>query len=172
MVESRRYNKIPGLSPVPGLGSPLGCFLISLSRRLIPPRLSDEHSTQTPNPGKLVAMNLRKLAGTNTPGGGTVLLICFVPLSAQKQKPWYTGLHVRPPAETIRYEALTHHCWGEASSSTQDHAVGVQLHEPIETATVNVCAEVIESRFYDTLILHAQGFSRWGLIVLKSRSLG
>ena len=44
MVESRRYNKIPGSSPLPG--SLLGCFLISLSRCFVPPRLSDEHSTQ------------------------------------------------------------------------------------------------------------------------------
>ena len=43
MVESRRCNKIPGFSPL--LGSPLGCYLISLSRRFIPRRLSDEHSS-------------------------------------------------------------------------------------------------------------------------------
>ena len=43
VVESRRYNKIPGFSPV--LGTPLGCFRISLPRSFIPPRLSDEHST-------------------------------------------------------------------------------------------------------------------------------
>ena len=35
--------KIPGFSPL--LGSLLGCFIISLSRRFIPPRLSDEHSS-------------------------------------------------------------------------------------------------------------------------------
>ena len=33
---------IPGFLPL--LGSPQGCFPISLYRRLIPPRLSDEHS--------------------------------------------------------------------------------------------------------------------------------
>ena len=54
----RRYEnnlaEIPVVVQIPGfccstgtpplLGSPLGCFLISLSRRFIPPRLSDEHS--------------------------------------------------------------------------------------------------------------------------------
>ena len=44
MVESQCYNKISVLLPV--LGSPLGCFLIYLSRLFIPPRLSDEHSTR------------------------------------------------------------------------------------------------------------------------------
>ena len=33
-----------GIPPL--LGSPLGCFLISLSRRFVPPRLSDEHRTR------------------------------------------------------------------------------------------------------------------------------
>ena len=41
MVEPRRDNKISGFSPL--LIFPLGCCLISLSRRFIPPRLSDEH---------------------------------------------------------------------------------------------------------------------------------
>ena len=41
--KSRRYNKIPGFSPV--LGSALGCFLVSFSRCFVPPRLSDEHNT-------------------------------------------------------------------------------------------------------------------------------
>ena len=38
----KRLQENPGLSPL--LGSPLGCFLIYLSRRFIPPRLSEEHS--------------------------------------------------------------------------------------------------------------------------------
>ena len=40
--------KIPGFCCSAGipplLGSPLGCFLVSLSRRFIPPRLSHDHS--------------------------------------------------------------------------------------------------------------------------------
>ena len=48
MVESRRYNKIPGFSLL--LGSPLGCFIISLSRLFIAPRLSAEQSTRAPGP--------------------------------------------------------------------------------------------------------------------------
>ena len=43
MVESRRYNKIPGFSPL--LGSPLGRLLISLSRRFIQIRLSPQKTS-------------------------------------------------------------------------------------------------------------------------------
>ena len=47
MVESRRYNEISEFPPL--LVSPLGCFLIFVSRRFIP-RFSDEHaSTCTPD---------------------------------------------------------------------------------------------------------------------------
>ena len=56
-IRKQRYlAKIPGFCCGAGipplLGSPLGCFCISLSRHFIPPRLSDEHSlvfTTSPN---------------------------------------------------------------------------------------------------------------------------
>ena len=46
VVEYRRYNTIPGFSPL--LGSPLGCFLISLSRHFIPYLTSTLNTTVDP----------------------------------------------------------------------------------------------------------------------------
>ena len=66
--------KIPGFCCSAGipplLGSPLGCFRISLYRRFFPPRLSDEHSTH----GNAVLTIERAQAQARAGGAGDLLL--------------------------------------------------------------------------------------------------
>ena len=69
MVESWRYNKIPGFLPV--LGSPLGCFIIYLSRRFVALRLSDAQSRGHEDIDNFVFVVSLRLRFSRSPGRGS-----------------------------------------------------------------------------------------------------